>query len=263
MSSRLGDCRCKNLDVAAKRYQMEDVASGRRCTGGCSGVGNSCGRRSLPNGVATPATDMPVSSSVTFACKANFTMDNVSLATSTCVSNLNWSSAVPKCLANCGFAVTNGNSGSACGTGCPVSVVCNPGYSLAGAQPACWNGTWSPALPTCQGNPCSASPPAHGAVSLTTVPHGGSTTYSCDSGYSLSGGPTLSCSAGALSGAEPTCVANPCLATAPANGLVSVPHGGSTVYSCGPGFMLVGAPELSCSAGSLAGAVPTCVPLVN
>ena len=51
---------------------------------------------------------------------------------------------------------------------------------------------------------CTATAPANGQVDTTTPAHGADATYTCDSGYTLSGSTTATCTTGTL-GAEPTC----------------------------------------------------------
>ena len=52
---------------------------------------------------------------------------------------------------------------------------------------------------------CTAAAPTDGTADNTTPAHGATVTYGCNPGYTLAGPSTLTCSAGALSGTEPTC----------------------------------------------------------
>ena len=52
---------------------------------------------------------------------------------------------------------------------------------------------------------CTATAPANGAVDTTSPAYGADATYTCDTGYALSGSNTATCTAGTL-GTEPTCV---------------------------------------------------------
>ena len=56
---------------------------------------------------------------------------------------------------------------------------------------------------------CSANPPSNGAVNgavvATTITDGDDATYTCNTGFTLSGTSPLTCNNGVL-GTEPTCV---------------------------------------------------------
>eukprot|EP01116_Phalansterium_solitarium_P019233 TRINITY_DN530_c0_g1_i6.p1 TRINITY_DN530_c0_g1~~TRINITY_DN530_c0_g1_i6.p1 ORF type:complete len:1392 (-),score=380.63 TRINITY_DN530_c0_g1_i6:940-5115(-) len=57
----------------------------------------------------------------------------------------------------------------------------------------------------CSTDVCQAYAPANGAVSSDVVAHGGTVTYSCNSGFVLSSQSVLTCLFGALSPSPPTC----------------------------------------------------------
>ena len=112
-----------------------------------------------------------------------------------------------------------------------ATYFCNTGYTLSGSSSrTCQsNGVWSGLVPTCQigehlhikNNLTSnflksfavqclnLTNPANGRVTVTTISFNGVATYSCNTGYTLSGSVTRAClSSGAWSGSVPTCNAS-------------------------------------------------------
>ena len=87
--------------------------------------------------------------------------------------------------------------------------------------------------------------PANGASSGTATTFGSVVSYTCNTGYTLSGAASVMCEAsGSWSDVAPTCVINSCpTLTPPTDGGVSSTTGdfGDTVtYSCDSGFTLNG-----------------------
>ena len=118
---------------------------------------------------------------------------------------------------------------------------------------------------TCGG----ATAPSHGSVSFASVSYPASITYSCDSGYTLTGNggsATRNCQTDTtFSGTAPTCAPVTCLASAPTNGNVSAPSttfGNAVTYGCNSGYTLTGSASGTCTAaGTLDTATPTCTPV--
>ncbi len=107
-------------------------------------------------------------------------------------------------------------------------------------------------------------PPLNGGVSSS----GGTATYTCNTGYTLSGSSTRTCQTnGAWSGSAPTCSATavgqcPELSH-PSGGTVRLtsqaPRSGIAIYSCNTGNNLIGSITRSCQIdGTWSGNAPTC-----
>jgi CUB/sushi domain-containing protein len=69
------------------------------------------------------------------------------------------------------------------------------------------SGAWDSSAPTCSATNCgSLSPPTNGSVSDPSTTVGGTATYSCDAGFSLTGSSTRTCqSSGSWTGSAPAC----------------------------------------------------------
>ncbi len=94
---------------------------------------------------------------------------------------------------------------------------------------------------------------------------GGTATYTCNTGYTLSGSSTRTCQTNEQwSGAEPTCNAVQCPELPPPSGgavrLTSrIPRSGIAIYSCNTGNNLIGSVTRSCQIdGTWSGTAPTC-----
>jgi hypothetical protein len=127
------------------------------------------------------------------------------------------------------------------------------------------DGTWSGAAPTCVVGTCaSLAAPTNGSVSAPSLTYGSTATYSCNTGYVISGASSRSCQAdGTWSGAAPTCGLISCPAlSSPANGTVAAAtttYGATATYGCNAGFMLSGAASRTCQAdGTWSGTQATC-----
>jgi sulfatase modifying factor 1 len=156
---------------------------------------------------------------------------------------------------------------SALTSGASATYSCNAGYDLSGTptRTCQTDGTWSGAPPTCTVRDCGAlTAPLDGTVSAPDTTYSATATYSCDSGYDLSGSATRTCQAsGTWSGTAPTCIVRDCgVLPSPANGTVSAPnttYSATATYSCSAGFSLSGAPTRTCQAnGTWSGAAPFC-----
>eukprot|EP01116_Phalansterium_solitarium_P015896 TRINITY_DN3568_c0_g2_i1.p1 TRINITY_DN3568_c0_g2~~TRINITY_DN3568_c0_g2_i1.p1 ORF type:complete len:567 (+),score=93.55 TRINITY_DN3568_c0_g2_i1:58-1701(+) len=200
---------------------------------------------------------------VAFACNAGYTLSGQ--ANQKCLSGA-FNYQLPVCNPS-SCTASAPVSGSASPTnvahGGTVTYACNTGYTLSGqANQTCVRGAFSDALPVCNPNGCVATAPVNGSASLTTVAHGGTVTYACDSGFTLSGQATQTCSAGAFNYALPLCNPSSCSTVAPTDGSRSpttVAHGGTVTYSCNSGFALNGSTTRTCLFGALDGTMPQCV----
>ncbi|XP_078484042.1 complement receptor type 2-like isoform X2 [Ciona intestinalis] len=165
-----------------------------------------------------------------------------------------------------------------------VTYTCNTGYTLSGTNPiTCNAGTWVPNLaPTCTAVPPAncPNPPAIGANGSfpPAAPYTNleQVTYSCNTGYTLSGTNPITCNAGTwLPNLAPTCTAVP-PANCP-NPPAIGPNGSfppaapytnleQVTYSCNMGYTLSGTNPITCNAGTwLPNLAPTCtaVPPAN
>ncbi|XP_070546176.1 C4b-binding protein-like [Ptychodera flava] len=102
---------------------------------------------------------------------------------------------------------------------------------------------------------------ATGSAPTSEITNGGTADVVCDTGYTLVGTATLTCSDSTLSDL-PTCEAD-CddLGTAPTNGRKDgddYSHESTVTYTCDDGYTLSGPGELTCTSGSWDHTVPTC-----
>lgn len=148
----------------------------------------------------------------------------------------------------------NGDTSGCVGTlsGLSCSGTCQLGYTVNGNY-SCLAGTWS-GNSSCVANPCVPNlvAPANGAVSSATGRTGTTSSFSCNTGYSLVGPSTTTCQpSGVWTSSTVSCAPNPCAPNlvAPANGAVSSTTGttGSvSTFSCNAGFSLVGSTTATC-----------------
>ncbi|XP_035669063.1 sushi, von Willebrand factor type A, EGF and pentraxin domain-containing protein 1-like [Branchiostoma floridae] len=152
-----------------------------------------------------------------------------------------------------------------------VTFSCNTGYVLIGAATTTCQADerWSNPVPTCTPRECPPlTAPANGMRTPTTRSnfYTNTITFTCNSGYVLSGVSPLTCRAdGTWSNTIPTCGRRQCpVLTATANG-VRTPATGSNFYTdmitftCDTGYQLNGVSTLTCQAdGTWSGNVPIC-----
>ena len=93
-------------------------------------------------------------------------------------------------------------------TGSVATYTCNDGYLLFGDKTrTCRDGMWSGTEPVCVLNACGPlSDPANGNVTVSGLASGSTATYSCDSGYMLSGTGTRTCQNLQWTGEAPICI---------------------------------------------------------
>ncbi|KAI8500842.1 hypothetical protein Bbelb_216600 [Branchiostoma belcheri] len=222
------------------------------------------------NGAVSPTGAVSYPNSVTFTCNSGYTLTGAT--GSTCRADGTWSNPVHTCTAvQCPARAAPAN-GAVSPTGAVsypngVTFTCNSGYRLNGvATPTCQaDGRWSHPVPTCTPRTCaSRSAPANGAVSPTgAVSYPNSVTFTCNSGYVLSGAATATCQAdGTWSHPVPTCTQVQCPPlTAPANGALSTTatsYNTVVAFTCNTGYVLNGATSTTCQVGTWSNPVPTC-----
>eukprot|EP00117_Sycon_ciliatum_P010990 scpid73632/ scgid12649/ Sushi, von Willebrand factor type A, EGF and pentraxin domain-containing protein 1; CCP module-containing protein 22; Polydom; Selectin-like osteoblast-derived protein; Serologically defined breast cancer antigen NY-BR-38 len=145
---------------------------------------------------------------------------------------------------------------------------CNSGYNVVGSSASVClpTGTWSTSPPTCQLIQCPVNPvsPINGAVSSGARDAFTNRTYSCNTGYQLSGTTTTVCqTTGAWSGTPPTCTRVLCSSqVAPLNGAIasmSMEINGATIFTCNSGYNLAGSSASVClPSGNWSTSPPTC-----
>ncbi|KNC52646.1 uncharacterized protein AMSG_08515 [Thecamonas trahens ATCC 50062] len=246
-------------------------------------VGNPCAPLPAPTngrvdgGASASAT---AGGSVVFSCNTGYQLSGASART--CLTDGSWDGVGGQTctIVACGPAQTppaNGVVSSTLGNyGDVVTFSCNSGYTLGGyASRTCLaDGTWSNlANQVCFANTCSAllHVPTHGNASPSSATTGQSVTFSCGTGYYLSGSSSRVCQPdGTWSGTDDQdCLGNLCTAPmvlgAPVDGTVA-PATGTTgdaaVYSCNAGYTMFGVASRTCLPdGSWTGSgPPTCLP---
>ncbi|XP_078666608.1 CUB and sushi domain-containing protein 3-like isoform X2 [Branchiostoma floridae x Branchiostoma belcheri] len=231
-----------------------------------------CPTMTAPTNGALSTTATSYLTVVTFTCNPGYVLTGA--ANTTCQADITWSNPVPTCtLVQCPVRAAPAN-GAVSPTGANfyltvVTFTCNIGYTLNGAAAATCqsDGTWSNPAPTCQAVQCTAlTAPANGAVSPTgAVSYPNSVTFTCNSGYTLTGATGSTCRAdGTWSNPVHTCTAVQCPArAAPANGAVSptgaVSYPNGVTFTCNSGYRLNGVATPTCQAdGRWSHPVPTC-----
>ena len=191
-----------------------------------------------------------------------------------CLLNASWSSPTPSCsIVNCGNpgepanGYTNDNVFTYQST---VQYYCNVGYQLSGdSSIECTaNGNWNNTLPNCAIINCTdPGTPTNGERTGVNIYYNSTVSYSCNTGYNLTGAASITCNAtGLWSAPVPSCPPVSC-------GDPGTPNNGkksSSVYTynsiisfqCDSGYLLSGPVSLIClSNGLWNGPAPTCNPV--
>lgn len=137
-----------------------------------------------------------------------------------------------------------------------ITYSCLPGYTMTVQGRLLCNskGLWEGTAPTCTKIKCEQpSYIANGDPHFTDITFGSAVTYTCRSGYVLSGSTSMTClETGSWSGARPTCNPVDCGPATPIEDGVIVgdvyTYGNSVTYICDEGFELNGASDLICRA---------------
>ncbi|XP_028910838.1 sushi, von Willebrand factor type A, EGF and pentraxin domain-containing protein 1 isoform X8 [Ornithorhynchus anatinus] len=217
-------------------------------------------------------TENILGSALQYSCKPGHML--VGSDTRLCLSTRQWSDAPPTCEAISCNKPSQLMNGSVRGRNYTymsmVHYACDPGYELNGSERrTCQEDQkWDGNEPICI--PVSCGPPPvseNGRVSGEEYTFQREIEYSCKEGFLLDGTRSQTCLAnGHWSGAPPTCVAVKCTAPLPLeNGeMKGLEHGfGKEVeYQCQEGFVLQGAPKLTCQAdGTWDAEPPYCEPV--
>ncbi|XP_064386168.1 uncharacterized protein LOC135334780 isoform X2 [Halichondria panicea] len=200
-------------------------------------------------GDAGSTDNRPVGTVATYTCVPGYTLNGG--ITRTCGSDGMWSGSAPVCQLNCpdllplmnGMIMHNGGSTNNRPFLSSAAHSCNPGYNLTGGtffggttRICVGGGIWNGSPPTCQLNTGRTDPPpitCSDLAALTNVMIGYNmgasnlrpvdtvATYTCNTGYTLTGGSTRTCgSDGMWSGDVTVCQATCPDLTLPANGVI-------------------------------------------
>lgn len=228
-----------------------------------------CGPLVSPENGTVMATSTRVGSTATYACNTGYQL--VGSASRTCGSDRTWSGSPPTCvLVDCGTLSPPANGTVSAPTttyGATATYACAFGYVRSGsATRSCEaSGSWSGSAPTCDPVDCGPlGSPSNGNVSVAATTFGSTATYTCNSGYTLSGDASRTCEgSGSWSGSVPSCVSSGCgPLSSPPNGTVSAPStaiGDFASYSCNSGYQILGSLRRVCeSSSNWSGAAPAC-----
>ena len=192
--------------------------------------------------------------------------------TISCLLDASWSLPTPSCsLINCGNPgePANGyNNDNVFTYQSTVQYYCNVGYQLSGdSSIECTaNGNWNNTLPNCAIINCTdPGTPINGTRNVVDLYYNSTVSYSCNTGYNLTGAASIRCLAtGQWSAPVPSCPPVSC-------GDPGTPNNGnksSSIYTynsiisfqCDSGYFLSGSVSLFClSNSSWNGSVPSCL----
>ncbi|XP_053391178.1 CUB and sushi domain-containing protein 3-like [Mercenaria mercenaria] len=229
-----------------------------------------CGKLTIPNGVVSAPNGTDYPHSVTYMCHIGH--DLVGTENRTCTANGTWTDSEPYCkprdcgnfrkLVN-GYVSTNSTIYNT-----TVNFFCIAGYEVSGNASMFCDHTpaWSSPPPVCVIIDCGAPTDLeNGNVStLEGTIYQKWATYSCNSGYNLTGSGSRQCQLDKTwSGSQPFCLPKDCgLLAPPINGTIDITNttvGNTVTYSCGNGFILHGDNKREClQSGFWNGINPTC-----
>ncbi|XP_051805139.1 membrane cofactor protein-like isoform X4 [Acanthochromis polyacanthus] len=189
-----------------------------------------------------------------------------------------WSPVLLKCeRKNCGSAGVVDNGEIDYPNGALFSdkavITCNEGYILVGKREiTCGDQGWMDRLPVCEVLKCD--PPADIAdgkfsPNKESYEYREVVQYSCRNDYTLHGSKSLSCSEnGTFTPAPPTCTKVECKDPKIENGMWKegarppYRHGSAVTLQCNSGYIMKGAPYLTCDINSLwSPGLPQCTPV--
>ncbi|XP_064384964.1 uncharacterized protein LOC135333878 isoform X2 [Halichondria panicea] len=291
-------------------YTLSGVDSVRTCseTGEWSGTAPVClvvtcsSLDMFDNGVITYGPDITdpfdFGTTATYSCNDGFFLEGTQVRN--CVLDGIWDGAAPLCRAvtcldlptiSFGSILYQPDLFSPFDYQTTATYSCIPGYALSGGDivrtctSSLGSGVWTGTASTCEAITCPAlSNPANGQVTFatdTTVPYdfGTVATYTCGTGFGLSGDMTRTCSGdgssttGMWSATAPTCEAITCSTLSPiTNGVITYSpdsnalfdFGTTATHTCNDGFFREGSSTRTCGgdgssvSGVWGGAAPMC-----
>ena len=235
----------------------------------------NCGDPGIPYNGVRIGDNFYYNSSVTYSCNTGYNLTGT--ATLTCLSSGTWSASIPTCTPiNCNDPgkPTNGTKyGTNFTYSSTITYSCNVGYDLLGASSlTCLsNGSWNGSVPSCVIVSCeNPGTPSNGAITEgASFSFGSTLSYSCNTGYNLTGAGALTClSNGSWDAAVPSCLPVNCgnpgtLSNGERNG-DTFTFNSSISYQCNFGYSLFGSVILTCLPnGSWNASVPLCYPNCN
>ena len=229
----------------------------------------NCGDPGIPADGTRSGDNFYYNSTVTYSCNTGYNLTGTT--TLTCLSNGTWSASMPTCPpVNCGDPGTPNNgmrSGDTFTYDSSILFQCNSGYTILGSiSLTCLsNGLWNASVPSCLPDCTDPGVPTNGQRSGQSYSYNSVVTFSCNTGYTLTGVNSLIClSSGSWNGTAPTCNKVNC-------GDPGVPINGQKVgdtftyletvaFSCvSDDYSLIGSPAITCqSNGSWSDTVPVC-----
>jgi len=231
-----------------------------------------CGAITDPANGSVSVLKTTYGSTASYSCQQGFGLTGTS--SRTCQADATWSGTAPTCsLADCPTAPSPSNgSVTTTGTkfGSTATYACSTGYTLSSAATRSCQAdrTWSGNTPTCTVVDCGNAPDVgtSGSVVVTGTTYSSTATYTCKTGYSLTGTKMRTCQAdGTWSGVPPACALVSC-STPPtiANGSVSAPtttFGATATYLCTGGYTMSGKATQTCQADGTWSSPPACAPV--
>ncbi|XP_073904534.1 complement receptor type 2 isoform X2 [Castor canadensis] len=237
-----------------------------------------CSEPKVPGGYRNRESRPPYihGDSVTFTCKANFTMKGNK--TVWCQANKTWGpTPLPTCesdfplecppLPRIPNGQHTGQNVDRFAPGLSVTYSCEPGYLLAGEKTikCLSSGNWNSIPPTCEEAQCKplGRLPNGQVEEPLSLRVGVIANFSCNEGYRLQGQPSSQCVIAeekAVWTKKPVCEEILCLPPPPilngrhtGSSSVNVPYGSTVTYTCDPGpeegvdFILIGNNTIRCT----------------
>ncbi|XP_019851357.1 PREDICTED: uncharacterized protein LOC100634273, partial [Amphimedon queenslandica] len=228
----------------------------------------NCTDPGTPTNGTRNGMDFFYNSTVSYSCNTGYNLTGA--ASITCNATGLWSAPLPSCPpVNCGDPGTpdGGSKSSSVYTyNSVVSFQCNSGYFLSGSvsliclSDSSWNGS----VPSCLAGCGDPGVPENGQRQSDIFSIDSAVSFTCDTGYTLTGSNSLLCLAGgSWNDTAPTCNPVNCgdpgtLTNGTRNGTVFT-FNSTVLYSCDTGYTITGATSLTCLSNGLWDAsVPSC-----
>ncbi|XP_065196227.1 sushi, von Willebrand factor type A, EGF and pentraxin domain-containing protein 1-like [Sycon ciliatum] len=236
------------------------AANGTILTPSCLAV--TCQVPPISNGTSSQTGMIRYQASVTYTCNTGYTLSGVN--TSTCAAD--GTILTPSCLAvNCTVPnITNGQQAvSEISFQQTANYSCSAHHVLVGETwPACQANRTLTSTPTCKDVTCQVPTISNGTSSQAgMIRYQESVTYTCNTGYTLSGVNTSKCAADGTI-LTPSCLAVTCQVPPISNGTSSqtgmIRYQASVTYTCNTGYTLRGVNTSTCAAdGTIL--TPSCI----
>ncbi|XP_071959656.1 CUB and sushi domain-containing protein 3-like isoform X4 [Antedon mediterranea] len=202
-----------------------------------------------PLGNGTVQADTNHGGIAVFNCAPRFTL--VGVSETTC-NDGNYEDPNPECFLNCGVPVIpNSKINGSAEHGKSIEVSCDDMFTLVGEPTlTCSSGIFEKDDTICSPNCLQPAPIQNGQVAAEVV-HGGSSTYSCDDGFTPVGTLKVKCEFGNYQTEPPKCYKNCNNSLVIPNGQYSgsFDHGGSINITCDEGYTAVGKTTILCDDG--------------